>query len=54
MEGLLLVGTGFQLGIMKRLWKWIIVMIVHFECTKSQPNCTPKMTDKINLMYSLP
>lgn len=29
-----LVGTGFLLGMIKKIWKWIVVMVTqHFECT---------------------
>ena len=28
-----LMGTEFQLGMMKKLWKWMVVMVEQYECT---------------------
>lgn len=27
-------GTDFLFGKMEKFWKWVMVMIVHYECTK--------------------
>ena len=33
LESYSLMGTKFQFGMMKKFWRWIVVMIAQYECT---------------------
>ena len=35
-------GTQFQFGMMKNLWKWLVMMVEQYECTLCPLNCTLK------------
>ena len=48
-------GTQFKFGMMKKLWKWLVVMIVqHCACTECHLVVHLKMMKMIHFMYLLP
>lgn len=49
-----LVGLEFLFGGMKKVWKWIVVMIAQpFECTNGTELYTPKWLKMANFMSIL-
>lgn len=49
-------GTQFQFGMMKNLWKWLVVMVEQYECALCPLNRTLKngSNDKIHITHILP
>jgi hypothetical protein len=44
-----LMGTEFMFGMMKKFWRWIVVMVAHLMPL----NCTPVVAKMVNFMLCI-
>lgn len=42
-----LIGKGFLFGVMRKFWNSIMVIVLHFECTKTDPITYFKMVSSM-------